>query len=75
MYVLVILIIKRIQFYKINHVQETVVDIISKLVEPQIGLLYINKYQSKILYLHYLVREVFIDNKQVKQQVPSLKFK
>lgn len=30
MYVLVILIIKRIQFYKINHVQETVVDIISK---------------------------------------------
>lgn len=34
MYVLVILIIKRIQFYKINHVQETVVNIISKLVQP-----------------------------------------
>lgn len=39
MYVLVILIIKRIQFYKINHVQETFVMIISKLVEPQQGFL------------------------------------
>lgn len=60
MYVLVILIIKRIQFYKINHVQETVVNIISKLVQP-------HTINTNEIFSTYLLKEVFIDNKKVKQ--------